>query len=50
MRYQEERENCIMRFIMVLVIGDIIKGNQMGETCSMHARDEKGVQNFSQKT
>jgi hypothetical protein len=30
--------------------GDNIKEDEMGMSCSLHGRDEKSIQNFSQKT
>jgi len=31
------------------LLGDQVKEDDMGRECTVHGRDEKGIQNFSQK-
>jgi hypothetical protein len=54
-KWQEEGEDCIMRSFVTytlhrILLGDQIKKDEIGRTCSMHGRDEECTQYFSWKT
>jgi hypothetical protein len=52
---EEVGENCRMRNFIICIMtwyyyDDQIKDGDMGGTCKVHGKDEKYIQNFSQKT
>jgi len=53
-KWWEARKDCITRSFITsyskYYLGDQVKGNEKGGSCSMHGRHEKYIQNFGLKT